>query len=256
MALTTRKLDDFFRGFLDIDGFAGMDSSMNGIQVDNDGSELKKIAFAVDACQEVFKRAIDAGAGLIFVHHGLFWGKPLRIDGGHRERVKLLLENNVALYAVHLPLDQHPTMGNNVLLMEMLGVKQPQPFGMYHGRHIGYKGELSTPLTVDEVVKKISYKDRPPLGVYPFGKKESCTCAVICGGAAYEAIQAIEEGVDLYVSGETNHTVYHHAMEARLNIIAGGHYSTEVWGVRRMMEECVNQIPGLDCEFIDVPTGL
>jgi len=255
MTLTTRTLDGFFRGLLDIEGFKDADSSLNGIQVDNDGSELGKIAFAVDACLEVFKRAADAGAGLLFVHHGLFWGKPLSLEGSHRERLKFLLDNNLALYAVHLPLDQHPRLGNNAVLAEMLGIKEPEPFGSYHGRTIGYKGKLSVPLTVEEAVQKIRYMGRPPLGVFPFGKKESLNCAVISGGAAREAFQALEEGIDLYVSGESSHTVYHPAMEGRLNIIAGGHYSTEVWGVRRIMEECVNQL-GLDAEFIDVPTGL
>ena len=252
---TTCKLNNFFRSLLDIEGFKDADSSLNGIQVDNDGSELGKIAFAVDACMETFKRAANAGAGLLFVHHGLFWGKPLRVEGSHRERLKFLLDNNLALYAVHLPLDQHPALGNNAILAEMLGIKEPEPFGAYHGRKIGYKGILSTPLTVDEAVKKISYMERPPNGVFPFGKKKNLSCALISGGAAAQAFDAIEEDIDLYISGESNHSVYHAAMENQINIIAGGHYSTEVWGVRRVMEECVNQL-GIDCEFIDVPTGL
>ena len=252
---TTRELDGFFRGLLDIEGFKDADSSLNGLQVDNDGSAFGKIAFAVDACRETFKRAAEAGAGLLFVHHGLFWGAPLRLEGSHRERIKFLLDNNLALYAVHLPLDQHPTLGNNALLAEKLGISQPEPFGLYHGRKVGYKGNLSRPLTVDEALKKISYMGRPPLGVFPFGKKESQTCAVISGGAAHEAFQALEERLDLYVTGESSHSVYHAALESGLNIIAGGHYSTEVWGARRILEECVNQL-GIDAEFIDVPTGL
>ena len=97
--------------------------------------------------------------------------------------------------------------------------------------------------------------DRPPAGVFPFGKKENTACAVISGGAAEEAFQALEEELDLYITGESSHTIYHYAMEGRMNLIAGGHYSTEVWGVRSIMEECVNQY-GINSEFIDVPTGL
>ena len=255
MSLTTRKLNDFFSELLDLENFKSIDSSLNGIQVDNDGSEIKKIAFAVDACTEVFKRAVKAEAGLLFVHHGLFWGDPLSLKDGHRERVKYLLDNNLALYAAHLPLDQHPVLGNNAVLAELLGVQNKEPFGLYHGKKIGYKGTLSKPLTVEEAVKKVSFMNRPPLGIFPFGKKECNTCAVISGGASMEAFQALEEGVDLYVTGECSHPVYHHALEGGLNIIAGGHYSTEVWGVRRLMEECVKQL-GIAAEFIDVPTGL
>ena len=255
MGLTTGKLDEFFRGLLDLEGFKAADSSLNGIQVNNDGSELEKIAFAVDASLEVFKRAAEAGAGMLFVHHGLFWGTPLALDGNHRERIKFLLDHNLALYAVHLPLDQHPRLGNNAVLAELLGMQNIEPFGLYHGHKIGYKGNLSSPLTVDDAVKKISFMGRPPLGIYPFGKKECLSCAVISGGAVQETFQAIEEKVDLFVTGESSHTIYHHAMESRLNLISGGHYSTEVWGVRRIMEECVNQL-GMDSIFIDVPTGL
>ena len=255
MAFTTHKIDVFIRGLLDLEGFKATDSSLNGLQVDNDGSELGKIAFAVDAGLEVFKRAVEAGAGMLFVHHGLFWGPALRLEGGFRERIKFLLDNNLALYGVHLPLDQHPRLGNNAVLSELLGIMDPEPFGLYRGQKIGYKGSLSAPLTVEEAVKKISFMGRPPLGVFPFGKKENLSCAVVSGGGADEAFQAIEEGLDLYITGESSHTVYHPALEGQLNIIAGGHYSTEVWGVRRIMEECAGQL-GVDTEFIDLPTGL
>jgi dinuclear metal center YbgI/SA1388 family protein len=253
--MTTAKLDAYFRSLLDIEGFAARDSSLNGIQVDNDGAGIAKIAFAVDASLETFKQAADAGAGLLFVHHGLFWGAPLRVAGGHRERLRFLLDHNLALYAVHLPLDQHPSLGNNAGLAELLGIEQPEPFGEYHGGKIGFKGKLAAPLTIEEAARRISFKDRPPLGVYPFGKRESLSCAVVSGGAAEEALQAIEEGVDLYVTGEASHTIYHQALEGHLNMIAGGHYSTEVWGVRRVMENCAAGL-NLATEFIDAPTGL
>ena len=255
MVQTTSTLDAFFRNHLDIDGFKEADNSLNGLQADNDGSEIKKIAFAVDSCLEVFKRAAEAGAGMLFVHHGLFWGLDQRLEGNYRERIKFLLDKNLALYAVHLPLDQHPRLGNNAVLAELLGIENPQDFGLYHGRKIGYKGNLAKALTIEEAVKKISFMNRPPLAVHPFGKKESLSCAVLSGGAAMEAFQALDEKIDLYVTGESSHTVYHHALEGRMNIIAGGHYSTEVWGVRRMMEECAKQLE-IETEFIDVPTGL
>jgi dinuclear metal center YbgI/SA1388 family protein len=253
--MTTRNLDAYFRSILDLEGFSAIDSSLNGLQVDNDGAEVTKIAFAVDASLETFKRAAAAQAGMLFVHHGLFWGHPLRIEGVHRERIRFLLEHNLALYGVHLPLDQHPELGNNAALAALLGIESPEPFGEYHGRKIGYKGKLSKPLTIEEAVKRIAFMGRPSLGVYPFGNRENLSCAVISGGAANEASQAIAEGIDLYVTGESSHGVYHQALEGRLNMISGGHYSTEVWGVRRVMENCAAQL-NLDGEFIDAPTGL
>ncbi|GHV93877.1 GTP cyclohydrolase 1 type 2 [Spirochaetia bacterium] len=253
--LSTAKLDSFFKSFLDIEGFAGTDISLNGIQVDNDGVEIRKIAFGVDASLETFERAAAAGAGMLFVHHGLFWGSPLRVAGNHRRRVKFLLDHNICLYAVHLPLDQHPKLGNNAALAELLGLENIEPFGLYHGRKIGYKGTFAQPVAIEEAVKKISFMDRPPLGVYPFGKKENASCAVISGGASGETRQAIEEGLDLYVTGEASHEVYHECLEGKLNMIAGGHYTTEVWGVRNVMRHCAEELH-IDTEFIDVPTGL
>jgi dinuclear metal center YbgI/SA1388 family protein len=253
--MTSRKLDAFFNNILDIAGFSSMDTSLNGLQVDNDGGEIQKIAFAVDGNLETFRRAAAAGAGMLFVHHGLFWGTPLRVWGNHRRRLQFLLEHNLALYAVHLPLDQHPELGNNAALADLLGMENLEPFGLYHGRKIGYRGKLKSPLTIEEAVKRIAFRGQPPLGVYPFGERENRTCAVVSGGAAMEAVEAIEEGVDLYVTGEASHEIYHHILEGHINMISGGHYATEVWGVRRVMERCAGEL-NIEVEFIDVPTGL
>jgi dinuclear metal center YbgI/SA1388 family protein len=253
--LTTAKLDVFFKSFLEIDGFASSDNSLNGIQVDNDGSAVRKIAFGVDAALETFERAAAIGAGMLFVHHGLFWGKDERITGPMRGRIKFLLDHNICLYGVHLPLDQHPKFGNNAVLAELLGLENIEPFGGYHGRKVGYKGKLSKPLTTEEAVKKINFMGRPPVGVFPFGRKENTNVAIISGGAPYNVNEAIEEGMDLFVTGESSHGVYHSCLEAKINMIAGGHYNTEVWGVQAVMRHCKSEL-GIETEFIDNPTGL
>jgi dinuclear metal center YbgI/SA1388 family protein len=253
--MTSQQLDQFFKNLLDIEGFSGIDPSLNGLQVDNDGGEIGKIAFSVDASLETFKRSAASGAGMLFVHHGLFWGKPQRAAGNHLRRLRFLLDHNLALYAAHLPLDQHPELGNNICLGSLIDMQNPEPFAVYRGRKIGYKGTLSAPLTIEEAVNRIAFNNQPPLGVYPFGIRENRTAAVISGGAPTESLQAVEEGIDLYVTGEMTHQVYHECLEGGLNLIAGGHYATEVWGVRRLMEYC-NQRLSIDTEFIDVPTGL
>jgi dinuclear metal center YbgI/SA1388 family protein len=248
-------LDAFFKSFLEIDGFASNDDSLNGIQVDNDGSVVRKIAFGVDAALETFERAATVGAGMLFVHHGLFWGKPLRVAGNLRQRIKFLLDHNICLYGVHLPLDQHPKFGNNAVLAQLLGLENIEPFGDYHGRKIGYKGTFPKPVTVDEAVKKINFMGRPATGVFPFGKKENSSAAVMSGGAAKNALDAITDGVDLFVTGESGHEVYHQCLEAKINMVAGGHYNTEVWGVQAVMRHCMSEL-GIEAEFIDNPTGL
>jgi dinuclear metal center YbgI/SA1388 family protein len=253
--MDTRQLDAFFRSVLNLDAFTGADASLNGLQVDNDGADVKKVAFAVDACMETFKRAAACGCGMLFVHHGLFWGKPARVEGVLRARLDFLLKSNLALYAAHLPLDSHAALGNNAALADLLGIEGLEPFGLYHGLKIGFKGRLREPAGIDEAAKRVSFNGTPPLAVFPFGKRQNETCAVVSGGAAMEAEQAIAEGVDLYVTGEMTHSVYHTALEGRLNMIAGGHYATEVWGARRLMERCGAEL-NIEVEFIDVPTGL
>ena len=253
--LTTVEIDSFFRKLLDIDGFASIDKSLNGIQIDNDGSAVRKIVFGVDAAMETFEQAAAAEAGMLFVHHGLFWGEPLRLSGNLRQRIKFLLDHNICLYGVHLPLDQNPEFGNNAVLASLLGLEKTEPFGIYHGRKIGRKGTFPKPVTIDEAVNKIGFLGRPPVGVFPFGKKECLTAAVVSGGAPENARDAIEEGVDLFVTGESSHQVYHDCLEAKINMIAGGHYSTEVWGLQAVMRHCMAAL-GIDAEFLDIPTGL
>ena len=253
--ITTARLDAFFKSFLEIEGFALTDSSLNGIQVDNDGSCFRKIVFAVDAVMETFEQAAALNAGMLFVHHGLFWGVPSRVTGNLRRRIKFLLEHNICLYAVHLPLDQHPKLGHNACLAQLLGLENVEPFGLYHGRKIGYKGTFAEPVTIDEAAKKISFMGRPPAGIFPFGKRDCLSAAVVSGGAAENAREAVEEGADLFITGESSHQVYHDCLEGKLNMIAAGHYNSEVWGLQAVMRHCIAEL-GIDAEFIDVPTGL
>lgn len=253
--MTSQTLDQYFRRLLDLDAFASIDASMNGLQVDNDGKDIKKVAFAVDACKETFLQAVSSGADLLFVHHGLFWGKPLPISGVHRERLRILIENNIALYAVHLPLDQHPELGNNAALSDLVGIEKLEPFGLYHGKKIGYKGNLAKSLSIEEAARKISFMKRPPLAVYPFGKDINETCALLSGSASSELSQAVAEHIDLFITGEVTHSMYHFALESRINLIAAGHYTTEVWGVQRVMERLAREAE-IEVEFYDIPTGL
>ncbi|MBO7174632.1 MAG: Nif3-like dinuclear metal center hexameric protein, partial [Spirochaetaceae bacterium] len=107
--MTLRELDEYFRTFLNLEQYPG-DPSLNGIQVENRdpaGKEITKIAFAVDACQETIQRAAAAGAGLLFVHHGFFWGQCQTITGAHGKRIRTLFDHDMALYACHIPLDAH-----------------------------------------------------------------------------------------------------------------------------------------------------
>ena len=254
------EIDSYFKGLLDIEKLAGTDASMNGIQVgagDGDSStvEINKIAFAVDACMASFERAAEAGAQMLFVHHGLFWGSAIQVEGVHFRRLKFLFENNLSLYAAHLPLDMHPSFGNNAGICSALGITEPEPFGEYRGFKIGFKGILSEPADMDDVLGRLGLTSETALSVLPFGPEKISRVAVISGGGTNDVFQAIDEDADLYITGDAAHQIYHPCLENGINLISGGHYNTETWGVRLLAERTSDDLD-IETVFIDVPTGL
>ncbi len=249
------EFDGWCRTLLQIEALRDIDDSLNGIQVGRSGSPIRKIAFAVDACAESIRRSRDAGADLLFVHHGLFWGKPVRLEGSLLERLRLLIASDIALYACHLPLDMHPEVGNNAVLADLLALRDRSPFGLYHGIPIGISGRLEAPLSVKEVLSLILPDNSQPRALILPGVEKISTVAVISGGAPFEAMQAFGKGIDLYITGEPSHSVYHELVENKLNFIAAGHYATETWGVKAVAARCTKE-KGIETVFIDIPTGL
>jgi dinuclear metal center YbgI/SA1388 family protein len=248
------ELDRLLRQTLELDTVALADSAMNGLQVANSRDTASRVACAVDVCLESIRRAVEWKADVLFVHHGLFWGKPLALTGGHYRRVRELSAGDCALYAAHLPLDAHPELGNNAGIARRLGLANVQPFGEHRGLRIGCKGELAEPLSLERVAA-LCCGAHPPLGMLPFGPKAIRTVGIVSGGASQDALQAIDQGLDLFVTGEPSHTIYHACLEAGINALFGGHYLTEVWGVKSV-GEWLAQAHGLATCFLDIPTGL
>ena len=249
-----KELDSYFRSFLAIDDLAGTDVSLNGVQVENT-ADITCIAFAVDACMEVFRKAKAAGAQMVFVHHGLFWGHEHTVTGSHYQRLKFLMDNNIALYAAHLPLDIHPELGNNVALAAEAGLTDLKPFGKFRGIDVGVKGTFPEPVTTEQVLSRLGYDRAEMLACMDFGKEKNLTGAVITGGGEHDVSDAIDEDVDLYITGDAAHVVYHTCLENKINMISAGHYRTEVYGVKNMAKKVSEEL-ALKTVFIDVPTGL
>ncbi|MCX7786389.1 MAG: Nif3-like dinuclear metal center hexameric protein [Spirochaetes bacterium] len=250
-----QTLDTYFRSILKIDEFAKYDNSFNGIQVDRGEGPVRKVAFAVDACEESFRLASEWGAEVLCVHHGLLWGKELPIVGVHRKRIRFLLEHDLALYAVHLPLDADPVIGNNVTLAQRLQLQDLSPFGVYRGVEIGVQGVFPHPINVSTAAEKLFGPSCNNYHLLPFGKPSVQSVAIVSGGAASEALQAIDKGIDLFITGESSHSIYHACMEAGINVLFGGHYQTETGGVLRWAERTAQET-GLETRFFDIPTGL
>ncbi|MBT3192390.1 MAG: Nif3-like dinuclear metal center hexameric protein [Verrucomicrobia bacterium] len=246
---TLKKIVTFLDEELQITKFK--DSSQNGLQVENSG-KIRKICCGVDASMETFEAAQALGADLLICHHGLSWGDSLaHITDLNYQRIKFLIEHDMALYASHLPLDAHPRLGNNACIARKLGLRALKPFGNYNGMEIGFEGRLPKPVSYSALKKRVSGVTGSDLQTMDFGKKRVQTVAVVSGGAAGEIAEAGQKGIDVYVSGEPGLVAYSLAQEYGVNAIFAGHYATEVFGVRAVGEVLQKRF-SVTAEFVDL----
>ena len=209
---------------LKVDGFD--DVSNNGLQVERDrgsgiGDQVRTVAFAVDASVRAVEQAAKAGAQLLVVHHGISWGGGIRrVTGGVGNVIRAAIEGNIAICAYHLPLDAHPTLGNNAQLAKLLGLRRVKPAFSYHGNVIGLVGELSRRQSIAIGSRR-----------YEFGPGRIGVCS---GGAGEFAEEAKDLGCDLYLTGEASWGDVIAAENVGMKMVCAGHYETEVFGVRAL----------------------
>jgi dinuclear metal center YbgI/SA1388 family protein len=231
------------------------DVSQNGLQVQGP-DEVTRVAFAVDACLASFEQAVASDVQLLIVHHGLFWGEPQRLIGPHFQRVRTLIKGACGLYAVHLPLDVHPEVGNNAELARLLRLTDTRPFGTYHGIDLGVAGTLEPPLDLPGLIGRlIQALGTPPIRVLDDGPDLVRTVGCVSGGAASMIDQAAQAGLGAYVTGETSHTAFHQAAEWGLNVLFAGHYATETLGIRALARHLKDHF-ALDTVELHIPTGM
>lgn len=242
----------YLDGFLAVSDIPDAPGALNGLQVENSGS-VKRIAAAVDACQVTIDAAADSGASLLLVHHGMFWGPSQAATGRHWRRLKGLLDHDIALYSAHIPLDCHPTVGNNAILAAELGVSDMQPFGDYHGTAIGLAGTLSE--SRDSLVARVTNLLGDVPHVIPAGPSEVRRIGIVTGGGGSMIEQARDAGIDTFLTGEGSHHTHFDAEEWGINVLYGGHYATETFGVKALAAH-IEQEFGIPWEFLDNPTGL
>lgn len=204
--MTIDKITSWLDKTLNVSAFD--DVSNNGVQIARIGDEVKSVAFAVDASVRAVEAAAAAGAELLVVHHGISWGGGIkRLDGGVYGVVKTAMDTNVAVYACHLPLDAHPTLGHNAQLAQMLKLKGVKPAFNYHGNVIGCTGTL-----------------------------DGLRIGVCSGGAGEFAEEAYKLGCDVFITGEASWGDRIAAENCGINIVTLGHYETEVWGLTAVAE--------------------
>ena len=234
------------------ESFEDWPGAVNGLQVENRGG-VSRIAAAVDATPATVKKTIAAGADLLIVHHGLFWGATHPWTGNRYRLLRLLLDNNVAVYSSHLPLDAHPRLGNNAQLCRALGIRSPKPFFVERGQAIGLRGELN--LTRAQLARRLAKATGNEPTVLPGGAARCRKIGVVTGGAGAEMKTAADEGVDTFITGEGPHWTGALAEELGINVFYGGHYATETFGVKALAAHLAGKFR-LPWEFLDHPTGL
>jgi dinuclear metal center YbgI/SA1388 family protein len=238
---------------LKINDWRETDNSQNGLQIQPSAahSEVKKIAFTVDANLQTFKLAAkQPDIDLLFVHHGLFWGdSPLPV-GSHYQRLKTIFDAGIGLYACHLPLDAHPTLGNNAELARLLKLTKLQPLD------VGLIGVLPQHLTIPQVIAKLALPVDHHLHILPFGSQQISRVAIISGGGGHPKYLdlAASAGAQLYITGELGHLSYQSAQELKLNVLGLGHYWTETFGPQAV-RAYVSQKFSLETEWLDAPTN-
>jgi dinuclear metal center YbgI/SA1388 family protein len=242
---------------LSVADYAEVDASANGLQVGTGEGEIDRVAVAVDGVQATVEAAADWDADAMVVHHGLSWGGIERLTGRTYDRVAALVENDVDLYAVHLPLDGHPEYGNAAGLADRLDLGNRAPFGRLGPVTVGQQGWLSTP--TDPAALQGTLEDLLDHGgqgvrLLDFGPAEIESVAILTGSGTDWLDEAAAADVDAFVTGEPEGKLYHMAREAGVNVFLGGHYATETFGVRALA--ALIEGWGPETAFIDEPTGL
>ncbi len=232
--------------------------ALNGIQVEHAGP-VRRCAVAVDASLRTIQGALDVGANLLIVHHGLFWSGPQPLRGRFYERVQRLIANDIAVYSSHLPLDLHPTLGNNALLAAALGLEPTEGFARFQTSEVGVAGtsDLETSTLCDRM-RAIAEREGGTLvsvGVAPGRRTRRWGICTGAGASSETLREAAARGLDTLIVGEGPQHTAVEAPELGIAVLYGGHYATETFGVRALGAE-LERAFGLSWSFVAAPTGL
>ena len=223
------------------------DYAPNGLQIEGK-TEVRKILAAVTASQDAIDAAIRENADLLLVHHGYFWkGEAYPITGMRGKRIKSLIQHDISLLAYHLPLDSHPSLGNNVAIADLLKLERIEALDPSERHPIGNIGYLNQPMPVEEFKKFVSEKLKFDVTHLPADKNMIEKVGFCTGGAQDFIVKAAEQGCDAYISGEVSERTFYEAKELGVHYFACGHHATERYGVQRLGQAISEQF---DIEYV------
>jgi len=230
------------------------DYGVQGLQIEG-RAEVHKIVGLVDAQLPCLEAALSRGADLILAHHGIFWGPAQRIAGSFGQLVRAYIAADINLYAAHLALDAHPEIGNNAELARRLGLTVEGMFAPVNGLPIGVIATAPHGIKLDYLVDRFLQTVGAVKLVQAHGGRLVHKVGILSGSGAREIPLAAALGCDTFLTGETSHADFYTAQNLRLNVIYGGHYTTETVGVQALGAQLQERF-GIVFEFVDLPTGL
>lgn len=245
--MNNKDLESYLNQLLLVDQY--QDYAPNGLQIEGK-KKIEKIVTGVTASLALIEAAIDWGADALIVHHGYFWkGESSVLTEIKYRRIKALISHDINLYAYHLPLDAHLTLGNNAWLAAAWQVDKAKPAGSASQSDLLWTGNLPD-LTVDAFTSRLTTSlSREPLVVA--GGEHTIKKIAWCSGAAQDLLEkAARIGADAYVSGEVSERTYHEAKEYGIHYFAAGHHATERGGVKALAEHLITE-KQINCQFID-----
>ena len=242
---------------LDTEAYADIDASPNGLQVGPADHSVDHVAVAVDAAVETIERAAAAGADMLLTHHGIVWGSIERVTDRNYRRIAPLVEDDMALYVAHLPLDGHQTLGNAAGLAGLLDLDNRAPFGRMGGEYVGQQGRLVGGTALSDLTGTLDAEldiGDGSVRTLDFGPDTVEDVAIVTGSGVDWLDEAVDVGADVLITGEGKQQAYHEAREAGINVVLAGHYATETFGVRALRSHLEDW--GLRTTYVDCPTGL
>lgn len=230
------------------------DYGPQGLQIEGRAS-VTKIVGAVDAQLPCVEVALARGADLLLVHHGIFWGAPHPLRGGFGRLVRSYITADLNLYAAHLALDAHPEIGNNAELARRLDLTVQSWWGKVNGMPLAVLAETDRPVLLDELVGRFAEQVGKVKVVLAHGPAHVRRIGIMSGAGARQIEEAAALGCDTFITGETSHAQYYDALNAGINVVYAGHYTSETVGVQALGRHLQERF-GLDFEFVDLPTGM
>jgi dinuclear metal center YbgI/SA1388 family protein len=247
-----KDITEYADAYLRIREIEDWPNALNGLQLENSG-EVRKIAAAVDVSTRTLEAAAEAGANLLIVHHGMFWPGLRPVTKALHRQLKTALDHDIAIYSAHLPLDLHPEVGNNILLIQALGIENSEPFFQEKGSLLGRRAAVD--ILASELAARLERAVGGPVKQIAVGPKIAGRVGMITGGAGSEIERAAAEGIETFITGEAPHWAAVAAEELGINLLLGGHYATETFGVKALAARLSERFR-ISYTFIDCPTGL